>query len=67
MTPFPALTDLRPDRANNGYCLLWLRADGTIELKYLDWMGNLRCEATLTKGNSQDRLFLTHREYAPTP
>jgi hypothetical protein len=66
-TRFPASTGLRQDRGNNGYCLLWLRADGTIELKYVDWMGNLRCDATLTKASGQDRLFIAHREYAPMP
>jgi hypothetical protein len=66
-TRFPASTGLRQDRGNNGYCLLWLRENGTVELKYMDWMGNLRCEATVTRGNGQGRASLTHREYAPMP
>jgi hypothetical protein len=67
-TRFPMSTGLRPDRGNNGYCLLLLRADGTVELKYVDWMGNPRCEASLTKTNGQDRWFLAQPlEYAPAP
>ncbi|MDQ3022016.1 MAG: hypothetical protein M3R36_15810 [Bacteroidota bacterium] len=38
---------MRQDVGNNGYCIMKLKHDGTIELNYLDWMKNLRCKATL--------------------
>jgi hypothetical protein len=56
---FPAWTELRQDRGNNGYCVLRLKADGAVELNYIDWMGALRCEATLSKANRQDRLTIS--------
>ena len=56
---FPAWTALRQDRGNNGYCILRLKADGTVDLNYLDWMGNLRCEAALSKATDQEPLAVT--------
>jgi Calcineurin-like phosphoesterase len=53
---FPAWTELVQDRGNNGYCVLRLKADGSIDLSYVDWMGSIRCEATLSKAHQQDRL-----------
>lgn len=46
---FPAATNLRQDRGNNGYCVLQLKADGSLELQYVDWMSNVRFAATLTR------------------
>jgi hypothetical protein len=45
---FPAWTNVRPDRGNNGYCELELGADGAVTLRYIDWMGNPRCIASLS-------------------
>jgi hypothetical protein len=56
---FPAWTELAQDRGNNGYCVLRLKADGGVELRYIDWMSALRCEATLAKPNGQERLAVT--------
>jgi hypothetical protein len=56
---FPAWTELRQDRGNNGYCLLRLHADGTVALNYIDWMSNLRCETTLSQANAQGRLTIS--------
>ena len=57
---FPAWTELTQDRGNNGYCVLRLKADGSVGLNYIDWMSTLRCEATLTKANRQDRLTVVN-------
>lgn len=46
---FPKATGLRQDRGNNGYCVLVLKADGSLDLKYIDWMSNLRCKAMLNR------------------
>ncbi|AUX41275.1 hypothetical protein SOCE26_026850 [Sorangium cellulosum] len=40
---FPDWTRIRPDRGNNGYCVLRLKADGNVELRYIDWMAHERC------------------------
>lgn len=44
---FPAWTGVRQDRGNNGYCFLELATDGSCGVRYVDWMGNTRCTATL--------------------
>jgi hypothetical protein len=49
---FPAQFNLRPDRGNNGYCLLELHADGTLGLRFIDWMSRERCAVTLARGAS---------------
>ena len=46
---FPATTGLRQGRGNNGYCVMTLRADSNIVLRYLDWMSRLRAEANLSR------------------
>lgn len=46
---FPAWTGVRPDRGNNGYCVMSLRDDGSVGLKYVDWMSRTRCEAELER------------------
>lgn len=48
---FPEWTRVRQDRGNNGYCILSLRADGTLALTYVDWMGNQRFRAELARGD----------------
>ena len=44
---FPEWTGLRQDRGNNGYCILSLKADGTLALAFIDWMSNTRFRAEL--------------------
>jgi hypothetical protein len=56
---FPAWTELAQGRGNNGYCVLRLKADGSVDLNYIDWMSTLRCEATLSKPNRQNGLTIT--------
>ncbi|MEP7336664.1 MAG: metallophosphoesterase [Acidobacteriota bacterium] len=56
---FPQATNLRQDRGNNGYCVLQLNADGSLGLKYVDWMSNLRFEAALTRGPAGQPLRIT--------
>ncbi|RKH54527.1 hypothetical protein [Corallococcus aberystwythensis] len=46
---FPEWTGVRQDRGNHGHATLWLHADGTASLRYTDWMGQVRCEATLAR------------------
>ena len=46
---FPKSTGLRQDAGDPGFCTMTLRPDGTIRLRYLDWMSNLRCEAELAR------------------
>lgn len=46
---FPSWTNVRQDRGNNGYCVLELADDGTFAIRYLDWMGNERCLASLRR------------------
>ncbi|MCI0387279.1 MAG: hypothetical protein MOB07_00695 [Acidobacteria bacterium] len=55
---FPG-TDLRPDKGNNGYCVMQLNADGSIGLRYIDWMSKPRFAATLTRGQSGEPLHVT--------
>lgn len=38
---------VRPDMGNNGWCKVDLRADGTVRLRYIDWLGAPRHEAVL--------------------
>jgi hypothetical protein len=56
---FPIETNLRQDRGNNGYCVLQLNADGSIGLKYVDWMSNLRFAAALSRARAGDPLRVT--------
>ncbi|MBN8230327.1 hypothetical protein JYK02_22695 [Corallococcus macrosporus] len=46
---FPEWTGVRQDRGNHGHATLWLHADGTASLRFTDWMGQVRCEATLSR------------------
>lgn len=46
---FPESTGVRQDMGNNGYCLMTLKAEGTVTLDYFDWMGNLRCSAEIRR------------------
>ncbi|NRD61298.1 hypothetical protein HRD49_06000 [Corallococcus exiguus] len=46
---FPEWTGVRQDRGNHGHASLWLHADGNASLRYTDWMGQVRCEATLSR------------------
>ncbi|AKQ70265.1 hypothetical protein A176_007177 [Myxococcus hansupus] len=49
---FPEETGLRPELGNNGYGSLLLHANGTLELQFLDWMGNVRCTVSLAGGGT---------------
>jgi len=56
---FPKATNLRQDKGNNGYCVLQLNADGSIGLRYIDWMSNPRFAASLARGQSGEPLSVT--------
>lgn len=45
--------EIRPDMGNNGWCKLLAHADGRIELRYIDWMGNLRHTSTLARARGR--------------
>jgi hypothetical protein len=44
---FPAWTEVRQDRGNNGFCELVVHHDKTVQLNYFDWMMRSRCSARL--------------------
>jgi len=55
---FPG-TNVRRDKGNNGYCVLRLKADGSMELEYWDWMRNRRFAAALARGQAGEPLLVT--------
>ncbi|RKH20408.1 hypothetical protein D7Y13_35770 [Corallococcus praedator] len=55
---FPEWTGVRQDRGNHGHATLWLHADGTATLRYTDWMGQVRCEATLARQGTKGPVTL---------
>ncbi|MCY1040957.1 hypothetical protein OV208_06480 [Corallococcus sp. bb12-1] len=55
---FPEWTGVRQDRGNHGHATLWLHADGTATLRYTDWMGEVRCEATLARQGAKGPVTL---------
>lgn len=48
---FPAWTNVRQDRGDNGFCEMTVRADKTLELKYIDWMTRERASATFSSAH----------------
>jgi hypothetical protein len=59
---FPEWTGVRPELGNNGYGSLLLHQDGAVDLRFLDWMGNLRCKARLGREGGQGPLLIQHLE-----
>ena len=55
---FPAFTRLRQGRGNNGYCVMALKSDGSIGLRYVDWMSRDRATASLSRDNATGRLSI---------
>jgi hypothetical protein len=55
---FPESTRIRQDMGNNGYCQMSLAKDGTITLRYIDWMSRTRCTATLARASSSEPLAI---------
>ncbi|RKG57007.1 hypothetical protein D7X30_19830 [Corallococcus sp. AB011P] len=55
---FPEWTGVRQDRGNHGHATLWLHADGNASLRYTDWMGQVRCEATLSRRGPRESVTL---------
>ncbi|QSQ28486.1 hypothetical protein JY651_41885 [Pyxidicoccus parkwayensis] len=58
---FPEWTGLRPELGNNGYVSMLLHADGAVELRFVDWMGNPRCKARLAR-EGRGPLVIQHLE-----
>lgn len=46
---FPAWTKLHKEFGNNGFCVLRLMPNHKIKLEYIDWLGDIRCEASLSR------------------
>ncbi|APR80862.1 Hypothetical protein A7982_06209 [Minicystis rosea] len=63
-TRFPADIHLREDRGNNGYCVLGLEPNGDIALRYVDWMSQVRCTASIRRAPSGR---LTNIDHHPIP
>lgn len=56
---FPSSSGINSDRGNNGYCVMSLNADGSIGLKYIDWMSNPRFAANLKRAAAGQPLTVT--------
>ncbi len=63
---FPKWTEIRQDRGNNGYCVMALNADGSISLRYVDWMSEVRCEATLSRATGVDHMSIVSATLGPS-
>jgi hypothetical protein len=61
---FPAYTNVRQDRGNNGYCELEVGADGSVVIHYIDWMGNNRGVASLSAFKPGSVPTITVKPYA---
>ena len=46
---FPTSTGLRQGRGNNGFCVMTLYSDGSVGLRYLDWMTRVRAEVDIAR------------------
>jgi hypothetical protein len=46
---FPAWTKLHREFGNNGFCILRLMPDRNVKLMYIDWLKDIRCEASLSR------------------
>jgi hypothetical protein len=64
---FPRQMRLRPDRGNNGYCVITLQGDGNVHLRYVDWMGNTRAQAQLVRSSAPPRLRIKQWQEEPIP
>lgn len=47
---FPKQSGLRPDMTNNGWCQMTLRADGGVDLLYVDWLWCKRASVSFNRG-----------------
>lgn len=56
---FPKTSGVKSDRGNNGYCVMSLNADGSIGLRYIDWMSKQRFAANLTRAAAGQPLTVT--------
>jgi hypothetical protein len=57
---FPEWTGVRQDRGNHGHGTLWLHEDGKAVLRFTDWMGEVRCQATLAREGLKGPVTLRH-------
>jgi len=51
---------VREDMGNNGFCELTLLHDGSMKLRYIDWMANERCTADLVRNVADGRLGIVN-------
>lgn len=54
---------MRQDVGNNGYCVMKLNHDGSVELKYIDWMKNVRCTSRLYRDSNNELHIMEIREF----
>lgn len=59
---FPKDSGINSDRGNNGYCVMRLNADGSIQLQFVDWMSRTRFTANLTRNQAGEPLTVTKVE-----
>ena len=64
---FPEWTGLTQakTKGNSGYCVMSLRHDGSVGLRYVDWMASVRCTAELARDAPGSPLAL--RAVTPMP
>ena len=48
--------DVRKDRGNNGYCVMKLNPDQSVELRYIDWRGNERYKTKISRASANGPL-----------
>lgn len=53
---------MRQDVGNNGYCVMKLNHDGSVELKYIDWMKNVRCTSKLYRDANNELQIMEIQE-----
>lgn len=53
---FPAYTEVRQDRGNNGFFELIVNDEGEVSLTYLDWMKRARCRARISRSDGAAQL-----------
>lgn len=60
---FPKQSGLREDMTNNGWCQMTLRADGGVELLYVDWLWCKRAAVSFDRGPNGLRKAGAVREF----
>jgi hypothetical protein len=64
---FPRATGLRQDVGDPGFCMMTLRHDGSVGLRYVDWMDNVRCVTELARPAAGAPLEIASCVVSPDP